>query len=108
MRELIINLIFVPPTSSNPYYSHNGNLCKLVINLDVSLNYTQLINTNNIYLMNGAQIVNEFANNNIDVIKLTYPASTIISIFSLLRFYHFARIIKTFSYWTSSRAQNVW
>lgn len=94
--ELAINLVFLPPRVEKVY--------RIKGSIYVHYNYENLFNFDYINSKQGGVNIQ---NPDKTLVILYYGLSNVMTVFILIRSYHFIRIIHTFSYWATPRAQNV-
>lgn len=111
--EIFINLILIPPNTSNYfgmdgsiYVSYNYNIfIQPPTNTTIDFNYYRANNNSYNYLSNR-NITDPSIYLSIEKtsVKLQYNASTIILFFMMFRVYHFFRLVHTFSSWNTPNA----
>jgi len=130
LGELLINSLIIPPIYTE-YLTLSGSLyigldySKVINNQGFKIpltspplirNYTDALG--NIILQNytgssyPADIMNFKTSDRIiagnQMLDLIFSYSTIISFFNIIRLYHFIRLVYSYSYWTTLRANSVW
>jgi hypothetical protein len=98
--ELLINMVILPPYVESVYKLKGS----IYIQYDMSKYFNfNMINSqsNNDYLF--PEEVKEGG----ELIELVYSLSNVLTIFILIRSYHFIRLIHTYSYWATPRAENI-
>lgn len=92
LLEIILNLIFLPPNLEGVY--------KLKGSIYVHYDYSNLFNFS---LINSSETNTAYQLKDVEKtpVVLYYGLSNVLTIFVIIRCYHFIRVIHTFSYWST-------
>ena len=94
--EILINMVFLPPLVEGVY--------RIKGSIYVHYRYDYLFNFNNINNYGkdaNPNLEDALIDNEKTPVLIVYGVSNVITIFILLRSYHFIRVIHTFSYWST-------
>lgn len=95
--EVIINFVFLPPSIEDVLRLEGS----IYINYDLS----KLINIENFNLLSSEQ--NKINNSEPVIVELYYSISNVLTILIMFRIYHYIRVIHTYSYWATPKADSI-